>query len=257
MFLRRRNINSSLGEQSMVQGLFVTGTDTGIGKTRIAAGLAAALRRRGVDVGVMKPFASGAVVRRGRRVSEDAEELRRAAGVDDPFDLITPVCLEPALAPSMAARVSGEKIDLPRVWRAWRTLSRRHTAMIVEGAGGLLVPVKGRMTMADVARKLGLPLVIVARPSLGTLNHTALTIQAARAAGLKVLGIVVNYSIRVRPGLAERLNPAALEDLTGRPVLATVPFLAPEALHPVFDRLASFLFKFRSEKGRTRRSMRR
>lgn len=226
----------------MSRSVFITGTDTGVGKTIVAAGIVAALRRRGVDAGVMKPFATGAV--RGR--SEDAELLVRAAGVDDPLERVNPVCLDPPLAPSQAARLSRRKVDLSRVRKAFRELSRAHDVVVVEGIGGLLVPVKPRYPVARVARRLGLPVVVVTRPTLGTINHTLLTVHAARSFGLKVLGLVINYQGNFQRGLAERLNPATLKKETGVPLLGEVPFLGRDAgsrlHHPVFSRIASRLF---------------
>ena len=228
----------------MMRGFLVTGTDTGVGKTVVAGGIAAALVRRHLDVGVMKPFATGARRVRGRLVSEDARLLQRAAGVEDPLDLINPICLKPPLAPSLAAEVARKPIQLSRVWSAWRILSGRHSTMIVEGVGGLLVPLITGFTVADLARRLKLPLLVVTRPSLGTLNHTALTVHAARSHGLRIAGLVVNSVLRARRGLAERLNPAALEAQTGVPILAEIPFLGDPARalrHPAFDRIAAAL----------------
>src|SRR5579862_6065339 len=150
----------------MIPSFLVTGTDTGVGKTFVAGGLAAELARRHLPVGVMKPFATGARSVRGRLVSEDARFLKAAADVDDPLDLINPICLKPPLAPSMAAEVAKKAINLGKVWAAWRTLVRRHPTMIVEGVGGLLVPLLTRFTVADLAEKLHLPLLIVTRPAL-------------------------------------------------------------------------------------------
>jgi dethiobiotin synthetase len=225
--------------------IFVTGTDTGVGKTVVAAGIAAALARRGEDVGVMKPVASGARLRGGRLVSDDALLLVRAAGSRDPLELVNPICLRPPLAPSVAARVSGRRIGLGRVWKAYRTLSRVHECLVVEGVGGILVPVLDRFPVALLAKRLGLPLLIVARPTLGTINHTALTVLAARTHGLPVRGIVINHHARFRRGLAERLNPAALETETGVPVLGEVPWLGRDPAralrHRVFDAIAGKL----------------
>jgi dethiobiotin synthetase len=227
----------------MTRSILVTGTDTGVGKTLVSGGIAAALARRGVDVGVMKPFATGAV-RVGRRlVSDDARFLQQAAGVDDPLDLINPSCLRPPLAPSMAAQVAGKKIDLKAVEAAWRALKERHSTMIVEGVGGLLVPLLTGWTVADLARRWKLPLVIVTRPALGTLNHTQLTVLAARSYKLKVLGLVINAAAAARRGLAERLNPAALAEETGLPILGEIPFGRRLPLrHPAFDRIAARLW---------------
>jgi dethiobiotin synthetase len=227
----------------MMQSILVTGTDTGVGKTLVAGGIAAALARRGVNVGVMKPFATGAIRVRGKLVSEDARFLQQASGVDDPLDLINPSCLRPPLAPSMAAQVAGTKIDLKTVESAWRRLKARHSPMIVEGVGGLLVQLITGWTVADLARSWKLPLVIVTRPSLGTLNHTKLTVLAARSYKLKILGLVINSAVAARRGLAERLNPAALAEETGLPILGEIPYRSRVPLrHPAFDRIAARLW---------------
>lgn len=218
----------------MIPSLFVTGTDTGVGKTVVAAGLAAALRRRNVDVGVMKPFATGARRRRGRLVSEDVERLAAAAGAGDPVEDVAPVLLEPPLAPSVAARVSRRRVDLAAVRAAYRRLARRHDVMVVEGIGGILVPVRDRVPVARVVAQLRLPVIVVTRPTLGTVNHTLLTVLAARSFGLRVLGLVVNWHERFRRGTAERLTPATLRTETGVPVLGEVPFGAPRG---AFDRI--------------------
>jgi dethiobiotin synthetase len=215
----------------VIPALLVTGTDTGVGKTVVAAGLAAALRRRGIDAGVMKPFATGG--------SADARLLLRASGARDPVELVSPVRLVPPLAPSVAARVSRRRIDLMKVGWAFRSLLAAHEVVVVEGVGGLLVPIKPRFTVADFARTLKLPLLVVARPTLGTINHTALTVAAARARGLRVLGIVINHHRRFARDLAVRTNPRALVEETGVPVLAELPF-RPAAAR--FDRLADAVF---------------
>lgn len=199
-----------------MKAVFVTGTDTGVGKTFVAAGLAAALRRRGVDVGVMKPVATGR--------SGDARALIRASGSRDSLKLINPVHLKAPLSPHLAAKLESKRVDVRVIERAFKALLTRHEGVIVEGAGGLLVPIRDGFTFADLAKRLRLPLLIVARDTLGTINHTSLTVEAARARGLKVLGVVVNRTKSGRPDLAERLNPAAIAEATGVPVLAVLPW---------------------------------
>ena len=190
----------------------------------------------------MKPFATGAIRVGGRLVSEDAQFLRKVSGVKDPLELINPICLRPPLAPPMAAKVAGKKINLKAVEAAWAKLTSLHSTMVVEGVGGLLVPLVTGLTVADLARRWKLPLVIVTRPSLGTINHTKLTVLAARSYRLRILGLVINSAVRFRPGLAERLNPAALVAETGVPLLGEVPFLASGRFrHPAFDRIAARL----------------
>jgi len=203
-----------------MKAVFVTGTDTGVGKTFVAAGLAAALRKRGIDVGVMKPVATGR--------SGDARALIKASGSRDPLDLINPIHLKAPLSPHLAAKLEGKRVDVHVIERAFKTLVARHEVVIVEGAGGLLVPLRDKFTMADLAKRLRLPIVIVARDSLGTINHTSLTIEAARARGLKVLGVVVNRTKPGRPDLAERLNPSAIAAATKVPILAVLPWRPPD-----------------------------
>jgi len=206
-----------------MRGLFVTGTDTEVGKTVVAGVLAATLKRRGLDVGVMKPVASGGVRRGGTLVSEDAIFLRQAAGCDDPLELINPVCLEPPLSPHVAARVSGLTIDRSRIDQAYETLSQRHEVLLVEGVGGLLVPITDDFLVADLARKWDLPLVIASRIGLGTINHTLLTVESARHRGLTVAGIVFNGYDESGAGTAERTNPDEIARLTGVPILGVLP----------------------------------
>ena len=218
-------------------GLFVTGTDTGVGKTVVAAALAAFCRARGVDVGVMKPIATGA--RRAptdqhskrqpsRPISPDAAMLAWAAEVDDPWSWVNPVCYREPLAPAVAAWRSGRPIQWAQVGRAVAALRRRHRVLIVEGIGGLLVPLDRRRTVADLIRLVGLPVVVVARLRLGTLNHTLLTVRQAHAEGLRVLGVILNA---VEPPardadakLAEHTNPHALRTCLTVPVLGVLPF---------------------------------
>jgi dethiobiotin synthetase len=215
------------------RSLLVTGTDTGIGKTVVAAGLAAALRRAGLDLGVMKPVASGA--RRG--VSDDAVYLRKTAGVDDPLSLVNPLLFKAPLAPSVAAAVENRRVDLRPVRAAWRELLRRREGLVVEGVGGLLVPIRPRWTVAHFAKAFRLPLVIVTRPKLGTLNHTALTALAARAFGLKLFGLIVNFA---EPGRGDPRTWSALERETRLPILGVVPHRPKPA---AFDPIAKALLR--------------
>ncbi len=146
-----------------MRGLFVTGTDTGVGKTEVACALLAAARDAGLDVGAMKPAQSG--VTPGE--ASDAVRLRQAAGSADPLELVCPYQFEAPLAPAVAARLAGAEISLPRILEAARALAERHAALVVEGAGGLLVPLTPRQTFADLAVALGLPVLVVARAGLG------------------------------------------------------------------------------------------
>ena len=212
-------------EGTLARGIFVTGTDTGVGKTVIAAALAAACRARGLDVGVMKPVETGCAVRNGRRIARDARELMRAAGVRDGIEAVCPYRFKEPLAPILAAEREGAAIRLSRIAAAFRRLSRRHDFMIVEGIGGTLTPVTRAVFALDLALSFELPVLVVARTGLGTLNHTLLTVQAVRQAGAPVLGVVFNRARPGRNGLVERTNPGVFSRISDVPVLGVVPYL--------------------------------
>lgn len=203
-------------------GCFVTGTDTGVGKTLVACALARALREAGRGVGVMKPVETGV----GPGGPLDAQALRRAAGVDDPLDEVCPQCFALPAAPNIAAAHEGTRVDLARVRRAWRKLSARHDPMIVEGAGGLLVPLTDDFVMADLARELRLPLLVVARAALGTINHTLLTLEVAVARGLDVKGVIVSHATGGLSDADER-NLSFLRRELGGALLGEIPPLGP------------------------------
>jgi dethiobiotin synthetase len=207
------------------RGVFITGTDTGVGKTVVAGGLVAALRLRGVRVGVMKPFATGAEMRQGRPVSADALFLRAAAETDDPLEEINPVCLQEALAPGVAAQRAGIRVPMERVQEAFAGLCARHEFVVVEGVGGVAVPVAERTLLADLRAAFPLPMWVVARPTLGTINHTLLTVEFARSRGWDVTGIVLNRLRPEKAGVAEQTNAGVIEEWTGVPVLGTLPYL--------------------------------
>lgn len=201
----------------MSTGLFVTGTDTGVGKTIVTATLARILKLRGVNVGVMKPVTSGCVERNGELISEDAELLAWAAGVECDDDL-APYRLREPLAPAEAAKLDGVKVDFGRIADCYQRLTRRHDFVLVEGAGGLMVPLNGGLLVADLVNHLKLPLVVVARPYLGTINHSVLTCYAAGQMGIEVKGVIVNR-FPAMPGLAEKGAPHQIGSLCGAPIL--------------------------------------
>jgi len=203
-------------------GFFVTGTDTGVGKTAVTGGLAFGLRRRGLDPGIMKPVASGATPEGKDLVAADAVFLAQMAGVSDPPGLICPVCLELPLAPAVAAELAGMPVDPARVEDAFRVLQARHRVMLVEGVGGLMVPLTRDFLVEDLAGRLGLPLLVVARSGLGTINHTLLTLGRARQKGLRVAGVIIN-GMSPEPDLAESTNARIIESLGGVKILGVIP----------------------------------
>jgi dethiobiotin synthetase len=204
------------------RAIFITGTDTGVGKTVVAAGLALALRKRGIDVGVMKPAATGCRPKRGKPASEDVEYLVGACDCEDERDLVCPYLLREPLAPEVAARREGVRIDVGRIVRSFNELRRRHEVLIVEGAGGLFVPVRKGYFMLDLIEAIRTPVIIVARPALGTINHTLLTVEVARARKLDVAGIIIN-DYPARPSVAERTNPDMIRRYATTRLLGILP----------------------------------
>ncbi|MCF6158739.1 MAG: dethiobiotin synthase [wastewater metagenome] len=208
----------------MKRGYFITGTDTGVGKTLVAGGLAAIYKSRGINVGVMKPIATGCKKVQNTLISDDTIFLKHAAEVNDEYELINPVSLEQPLAPIIAARMSNTKIDLEKVHSAFDTLFERHDALFVEGIGGLLVPIDEYYFIIDMANELELPLIVVCRNILGTINHTLLTVSYARQHGLDIKGIIVNESIETPDDTLKKTNIDELKRLTDLPILGIIPF---------------------------------
>lgn len=207
------------------RGIFITGTDTGVGKTVVAAGLAALFRKSGLNVGVMKPIQTGCVSRKGERIAPDARFLLQASGADDPIDQVCPCRFRIPATPLVAAEHEGKTIDLDHIEETYRRLSSRHQVMVVEGIGGLLTPITPTETVMDLARRLKLPLIIVAHTRLGTLNHTLLTVRYAQQAKASVMGIILNRPSRASRSLAERTNSEVLSRLCSVPILGTIPFM--------------------------------
>lgn len=201
----------------MKQGLFITATDTGVGKTIVTAALARALRLRGVNVGVMKPVTSGCEERNGELVSEDAELLAWAAGVECDEDVAL-YRLRAPIAPVDAAKLDGVRIDFARIAESYQRLAAKHDFILVEGAGGLMVPLNGGLLIADLATHLQLPLLVVARPGLGTINHTVLTCFCASQMGHEVKGVIINR-YPANPGMAEKGAAHQIGSLCGAPIL--------------------------------------
>ncbi|EAX46514.1 dethiobiotin synthase [Thermosinus carboxydivorans Nor1] len=209
-----------------MSGLFITATDTEVGKTVITGALAAALRQRGLAVGVMKPVASGGVTSQdGKLLAEDATFLMRAAGLaESERSYVNPVCLAPALTPAVAAVESGVTINVPDLVAACRCLLNRYPMALIEGVGGITAPIWEEYLVVDLMAELALPALVVARPNLGTINHTVLTVDYARRRGIKVAGIIINGWDEAKAGVLERSNLAYIERLTGVPVLGKFPY---------------------------------
>lgn len=223
-------------------GIFVVGTDTGVGKTRVASAIAASLTRRGRRVGVLKPVASGASRIGDSWRSDDAEQLIEAVGGGIPLDRVAPILFEEPLAPPVAARRAGRLLTqtevearVARAIEAWEAVAE---VLIVEGVGGLLCPLAEATTVADLAVWLDFPIVIVARRGLGTLNHALLTIEAARTRSLRVAGIVLNSPEPETDGPAEATNAEELSRrLSGLAILADCAHGDGSTLLDTLDRI--------------------
>jgi dethiobiotin synthetase len=206
-----------------IPGLFITGTDTGVGKTVVAGAIADWFRRRRKRVAVCKPCATGCVHRREGLVSEDAEFLAACADTPHPLDLICPVRYAEPLAPAIAAERHGEPMDWASINRSLRLMSAGSDVMVVEGVGGIMVPMDAKTTVLEMVVQLKIPAVIVARAGLGTINHTLLTISALRSAHVRIAGVVINRYPTDVAGVAEETNPRAIERWGKTSVLCLVP----------------------------------
>lgn len=204
-------------------GCFVTGTDTGVGKTLVAASLLQTLAQHHRRVVGMKPVAAGAVRIGDGWHSEDAMALRAASTIEVPPELDNPVLLQDPLSPHIAAERAGVRIDIGHIVVCYNELARRADAVVVEGAGGFHVPLSETETGADLAQALALPMVLVVGLRLGCLNHAVLTADAIRARGLTLAGWVAN---RIDPVMdAQDDNVAWLEQRLAAPLLADIPHL--------------------------------
>jgi dethiobiotin synthetase len=223
-----------------IKGIFITGTDTGVGKTEAAAAIARLLRNRGINVGVMKPVTSGCSVIHGKRTSEDAELLACGAGIGPVDPDVAPYCLAAPVAPSVAAAMEGVRIDFGRIGDALERLAAQHEFMIVEGAGGLMAPLAGGLMVADLIVRLALPVLVIARPNLGTVNHTVLTCYAAKQLGIEIRGVMIN-NYPETPDRAAESAPHLIDSLSGAPLLGIFPHLDGDDPKGRVERLAERL----------------
>ena len=209
------------------RGLFVAGTDTGVGKTRVACALLRGLRARGLHVAALKPVETGV----GEAGPLDALALREAAGGESPLADVCPQVFALSAAPSVAARAERRRVDLGRIHAAYARLRVAHDVVVVEGAGGLRVPLDDDLDMAALAGRLEAPVLLVARAALGTLNHTLLSLEALAHEGTGLLGVVISHS-------QDALSDAHLQNLDelkcrlGERLLGELPHLASDAPAP-------------------------
>lgn len=189
-----------------MKSLFVTGTDTGVGKTWVACGLMRELIGRGLRVVGMKPVASGGVMHDGQLRNEDALRLLATANVEAPYDWINPYCFAPAIAPHIAAQQAGTAISGDVIQRAYQRLTSLADVVIVEGVGGWAVPIDATKTMADIAVMLNLPVIMVVGMRLGCLNHAILTAHSIQSCSLTLSAWIANMPVPAMPAWRENID---------------------------------------------------
>ncbi|MFA6169742.1 MAG: dethiobiotin synthase [Candidatus Margulisiibacteriota bacterium] len=195
-------------------GIFITGTDTGVGKTYVTQYLAEEFRRQGSDVGIMKPISCGP--------DNDALQLKKKLKLNDPIELINPIQLKYPLAPLSASRLEKKKIDLKKIFAAFKKLEKKHDLILIEGVGGVAVPITSNYCVIDLIKELNTPTIVVARAGLGTINHTLLTVSALKDQEIEIMGIILN-GFRGKDR-AEKSNDEVIEELSGVPVIGRLKY---------------------------------
>ncbi len=195
--------------------IFIAGTDTGVGKTVVAGALVAALLQKGLKVGVMKPISCG-----GR---QDVDFLIKCSGVFEDPDLVNPIVFRHALSPNVAASLERKKIDLKKISLALKILEKKYEVIVIEGCGGLLVPIAGDLFVVDLISSMKARAVLVSRSGLGAINHSLLSLEALKRRRVKVLGVVFNRLNAGPLGLAESSNPGVVSRLSGVNFLGMFP----------------------------------
>ena len=221
-----------------VKSYFVTGTDTGVGKTEITAALAACLKKREIDVGVMKPIASGIPQKTGFK-SSDVSLLCDASGVKDSEEIVNPVFLPLPTSPYDATKILHLSVDMPKIFEKFQELLKHHQMLLVEGIGGIMTPITKNFFVADMIKAMGLETIIITRATLGTLNHTVMTIKMCQQYRIPVKGIIINF-FDEKGTPAEKNAPSTIYELTGVPIIGIVPFVKD---YKKFDALIGVLEK--------------
>jgi dethiobiotin synthetase len=204
-----------------LKSLFITGTDTDVGKTYITAGLAVVLRKMDIDVGVMKPFAAGSAQKKGYK-SEDIEILSRAAKVSDPENLVNPQFFPIPASPYTAWMKLKTKPKVSTILSSFKKLSKLHDMLLVEGMGGTMTPILKDYFITNLIKDMKIPTVIVTRSKVGTVNHTIMTVKMCEKYKIPIKGIIINNFDK---GYAVKDLTRDLENLTSVPVLGSIPFI--------------------------------
>ncbi len=206
-----------------MKSYFITATDTGVGKTTVTSALAACMQKLGVNVGVMKPIATGIVQKTGFK-SSDVSILHSAVQVNDPEDEINPIFMPLPVSPYDASKTLDLKFDKKIIFEQFAKLQSKHDVMLVEGIGGILTPLSKDYFVADLIKELGLETIIITRSTLGTLNHTMMTVHTCHDYKISITGIIVN-NYDENGGPEETNVPSTMHEITGIPILGVLPFV--------------------------------
>ena len=206
-----------------MKSYFITGTDTGVGKTHVTATLAACIKKLGINVGVMKPVATGIPQKSGFK-SSDVSLLCHASGVDDSEDTVNPIFMPIPSSPYDASKMLNIEFKPEIIFEKFEKLKQKYEMLLVEGIGGIMTPLSKDFFVADMIKKMQLETIIVTRSTLGTLNHTMMTVNTCRDYEIPVKGIIINnYDERGSP--AEKNSPLTIHEITKIPILGTIPFV--------------------------------
>jgi len=221
-------------------GIFITGTDTGVGKTVVAAALAYACRQKKLDFGYLKPMESGILDRKHLNTASDAALVKKAGSLPEALDEIVPFTFREPLAPRLAAQRAGIKISREQLINSVKERINPNRLTIVEGAGGLMAPLCENFLVLDLIRELEFPSLIVCRTALGSINHTLLTITCLRHIGMEPVGIIANNTSS--SGIAEEAFRDQITEFTPLPILGEIPFMANfQPDFQVWKKLAAYI----------------
>jgi len=221
-------------ESIVLKSIFITGTDTDVGKTYITAGLAVSVRKMGIDVGVMKPFAAGIAQKKGFK-SEDVEILSTAAQVNDPENLVNPQFFPIPASPYTAWKNLKIKPKIPAILASFKKLSKFHEMILVEGMGGVMTPILKDYYVTNLIKEMKIPAVIVTRSKIGTVNHTVMTVRMCEKYKIPIKGIIINDFDS--DGYKTKELTRDLKNLLGVPILGSIPFIddwSDSSLYKIF-----------------------
>lgn len=219
-----------------MKSLFITGTDTDVGKTYVTAGIAVTLHKMGVDVGIMKPFAAGIAQKKGFK-SKDVEILSKSAQVNDPESLVNPQFFQMSASPYTAWKSLKTKPKIPTILSSFKKLTKKHTLILVEGMGGIMTPILKEYYITHLIKDMKIPSVIVTQSKVGTVNHTMMTVKMCEKYKIPIKGIIINDFDS--DGYKTRELTRDLKNLLGIPILGSIPFiddLSDSSLYNVFKK---------------------